>query len=72
MVRIALCHGLAEKWAIFGALEEQRDHRRSPYRETVALLVKALSLPPAVAAEFEAAAARPQRPRARPDQGHEH
>jgi predicted ATPase len=44
-------------------------HRQYPYRETVALLIKALSLPPAVAAEFEAAAARPQRPRARTDRG---
>jgi transcriptional regulator with XRE-family HTH domain len=49
----------------------ERGQRRSPYRETVALLIKALSLPPAVAAEFEAAAARPQRPCASTDRGDE-
>jgi len=48
-----------------GALE--RGDRRSPYRETVALLAKALRLSPAAAAELEAAAVRPRRSRSRVD-----
>jgi predicted ATPase/transcriptional regulator with XRE-family HTH domain len=40
----------------------ERGDRRSPYRDTVMLLVKALRLAPGDAAEFEAVAAR-QRPR---------
>jgi predicted ATPase len=59
------------RMSVDGISALERGHRRSPYRETVALLVKALSLPPAVAAEFEAAAARRQRPRARTDRGDE-
>jgi predicted ATPase/transcriptional regulator with XRE-family HTH domain len=38
----------------------ERGERRSPYRDTVALLTKALNLAPAAAAELEAAAARPR------------
>jgi hypothetical protein len=45
----------------------ERGVRRSPYRETAALLVKALGLSPAAAAEFETAAARPRQPRGRSD-----
>jgi predicted ATPase/transcriptional regulator with XRE-family HTH domain len=48
-----------------GSLE--RGNRRHPYRETVMLLGRALGLTPAAAAEFEAAAARPRRRRARVD-----
>jgi predicted ATPase/DNA-binding XRE family transcriptional regulator len=48
-----------------GALE--RGDRRSPYRETVALIAKALSLSPSAAAELEAAAHVPHRPLGRLD-----
>jgi predicted ATPase/DNA-binding XRE family transcriptional regulator len=41
----------------------ERGNRRSPYRETVILLAKALDLAPIAAAELHAAAARPQQPR---------
>jgi predicted ATPase/DNA-binding XRE family transcriptional regulator len=43
----------------------ERGDRRSPYRETVVLLAKALSLTPAATAELEAAAERPRKPRDR-------
>ncbi len=45
----------------------ERGARRSPYRETVRLLADALSLNAADRARLEAAAARPQRPRAHRD-----
>jgi predicted ATPase len=45
----------------------ERGDRRYPYRETVALLAKALGLTPATAAEFEATAARPRQPHDRFD-----
>jgi predicted ATPase/transcriptional regulator with XRE-family HTH domain len=57
---------LAERarMSVNGISALERGERRSPYRETVVLLAKALKLAPAAAAELEAAAARPrpQRP----------
>jgi transcriptional regulator with XRE-family HTH domain len=61
--------GLAEQARMssngIGALE--RGDRQYPYRATVELLVKALNLRPAEAAEFEAVAVRPWQPRAGTD-----
>jgi predicted ATPase/transcriptional regulator with XRE-family HTH domain len=58
---------LAERapMSVNGISALERGERRSPYRETVLLLAKALDLTPAAAVEFEAAAARPRRPHAR-------
>jgi transcriptional regulator with XRE-family HTH domain len=58
---------LAERarMSVNGISALERGERRSPYRETVLLLAKALGLTPAAASQFEAAAARPRQPRAR-------
>jgi predicted ATPase/transcriptional regulator with XRE-family HTH domain len=50
----------------------ERGVRRSPYRETVALLAQALNLAPPAAAELHAAASRPQNPRNGVSRGAEH
>jgi predicted ATPase len=53
---------LAERarMSVNGISALERGERRSPYRDTVALLTKALNLAPAAAAELEAAAERPR------------
>lgn len=48
------------RMSVNGISALERGHRRHPYRETVTLLAKALSLAEAEAVEFQAAAARPR------------
>jgi predicted ATPase len=60
---------LAERarMSVNGISALERGERRSPYRDTVALLTKALNLAPAAKAELEAAAVRPRHPLGRVD-----